>query len=272
MASTEPPVPPKASTPKPSPLPQPVAVALLILFAALMVPAAWFLRPGRSYVTVMVLMIAFMIVLGVKICGRFAGILINDRNLMSLSRFQMILWTVLILSAFLTAAIERIHWGGTADALAIALDEKLWMLLGISTASLVATPLVQSTKKVQQPQPDAIVKAADALKESPGKIAANAQGVLYANSDAKDAAITDMFEGEEVGNTAYIDVSKVQMFFFTLIAVLSYGVVLFGWLSGWKALLNPAAFPVLSAGLIAILGISHAGFIGNQSTTKTPTT
>lgn len=272
MASTEPSVTPKGSTPKPSPLTQPVAVALLILFAALMIPAAWFFPPGWSYVTLMVLMIAFMIVLGLKICGRVAGILINDRNLMSLSRFQIILWTVLILSAFLTAAIERIHFGGTADALAIALDEKLWMLLGISTASLIATPLVQSTKKVQQPQPDAVAKAAAVLKEPKAEITANAQGVLYANSDAKDAAFTDMFEGEEVGNTAYIDVSKVQMFFFTLIAVLSYGTVLFGWLSGWNALLNPAAFPALSAGLIAILGISHAGFIGSQSTTKTPTT
>lgn len=272
MASTDPPVPPKAPTPKPSPLQRPIAVALLIFFAALMVPAAWFFPPGWSYVTLMGLMIAFMIVLGLKICGRFAGILINDRNLMSLSRFQMILWTVLILSAFLTAAIERIHFRGTADALAIALDEKLWMLLGISTASLVGTPLIHSTKKVKEPQPDAIGKASKALKQPETEIAANCQGVLYANPDAKDAEFTDMFEGDEVGNTAYIDVSKVQMFLFTLIAVLSYGTVLFNWLSGWQSLLNPAAFPVLSAGLIAILGISHAGFLGSQSTTKTPTT
>ena len=132
--------------------------------------------------------------------------------------------------------------------------------------------MVQSTKKVKEPQADAIEKASKALKEPEAEIAANSQGVLYANADAKDAAFTDMFEGDEVGNTAYIDVSKVQMFFFTLIAVLSYGTVLFNWLSGWQALLNPAAFPVLSAGLIAILGISHAGFLGSQSSTKTPTT
>jgi len=268
------PTPPTSKQPdkKILPMKSSLAAALMILFAGLMVPAAWFFRPGRSFVILVALMILFMIVLGLKICGRYAGILINDRNLMSLSRFQMILWTVLILSAFLTAAIERIHYGGTADALAIALDEKLWMLLGISTASLVGTPIVQSTKKVQQPDPDAVDRAAETLNESSDDINANSQGVLYANSDAKDAAFTDMFEGDEVGNTAYVDVSKVQMFFFTLVAVLSYGTVLFTWLSEWQALLNPAAFPVLNAGLIAILGISHAGFLGSQSTTKTPTT
>ena len=117
-----------------------VVVALLIFFAGLMVPGQHGFSHQVELVTLMFLMIAFMIVLGLKICGRFAGILINDRNLMSLSRFQTILWMVLILSAFLTAAIERIHLAGTADALAIALDEKLWMLLGISTASLVGTP------------------------------------------------------------------------------------------------------------------------------------
>jgi hypothetical protein len=266
--------PPPSAKPvlKTAPMDSRLAAVLMVLFAGLMVPAAWFFPPGWSYVTLMGLMIAFMIVLGLKICGRFAGILINDRNLMSLSRFQMILWTVLILSAFLTAAIERIHFGGTADALAIALDEKLWMLLGISTASLVGMPMVQSTKKVQQPHPEAVEKAAKALDENETEIAANSQGVLYANPDAKDAAFTDMFEGDEVGNTAYIDVSKVQMFFFTLVAVLSYGTVLFNWLSEWQSLLNPAAFPELNAGLIAILGISHAGFLGSQSTTKTPTT
>ena len=34
---------------------------------------------------------------------------------------------------------------------------------------------------------------------------------------------------------------------------------------------NSGAFPLLSGGLIAILGISHAGFLANKATTHTPT-
>jgi hypothetical protein len=31
-----------------------------------------------------------------------------------------------------------------------------------------------------------------------------------------------MFQGDEVGDTAYVDVSKVQMFYFTVIAIIAY--------------------------------------------------
>lgn len=56
-----------------------------------------------------------------------------------------------------------------------------------------------------------------------------------------------MFEGDEVGNTAYIDLAKVQMFFFTIVAVLSYGVNLFNWIVT-KPPSELSAFPVLSGG------------------------
>ena len=38
---------------------------------------------------------ALMIAVGVSVTQRFWGILINERNVMSLSRFQAVLWTVL---------------------------------------------------------------------------------------------------------------------------------------------------------------------------------
>jgi hypothetical protein len=259
-----------------------LTVVSLILCTAGMVLAAWFIRKsGWSYVVVMGLMLLFMAILGMKISHRFAGILVNERNLMSLSRFQMVLWTVIILAAFLIAAIGRIRAGSIADALAIGLPQELWGLLGISTASLIGTPLIQSTKK-DKPLPDgAGTKACAALEqkgvtESPEKIKGNAQGTLYANSEITDAAFSDMFEGDEVGNTAYIDLSKVQMFFFTVVAALSYGTSLFQWIAGEQFLLEPIppatqiSFPVLTGGLIAILGISHAGFLVNRSTDHTP--
>src|SRR5256885_1691452 len=213
-----------------------VTAAILIFFVVLMVPAAWYLRPGWNFVVLMVLMLLFMITLGIGISGRPAGILINERNIMSLSRFQLVMWTVILLSAYLTIALERLRAKPTiTDALAIALDERLWALLGISTASLVGTPLLQSTKKAQTPDPQEVTKTEAALnaKGDPmpaAKITANAQGVLFANPSIQDAHFSDMFEGDEVGNTAYVDVAKVQMFFFTVIAALSYGMTLFYWI------------------------------------------
>ncbi|HKE56773.1 MAG TPA: hypothetical protein VKB46_08730 [Pyrinomonadaceae bacterium] len=251
-----------------------MTAVILILVTAAMFAAAWFLphmgsqgiSPGWVYVMVMGLMILFMAVTGIRISGRPAGILINERNIMSLARFQIVLWTIIILSAFLTAAVLRIY-SGISNALAIGLDEKLWALLGISTASLIGSPLLQSPKKVQVPKEEEVNKAKGALNET----SIETQGLLYRNPTIADAAFSDMFEGDEVSNTAYIDVAKTQMFFFTVVAALSYSIDLTKWISGTSVTATDAAFPLVSSGLVAILGISHAGFLTGASTTHTPT-
>lgn len=244
---------------------------ILVLLTALMIPAAWFLAPGWNFIVLILLMLLFMVILGQKISGRPAGILINERKLMSLARFQMVLWTLIILSAYLSAAITRIKSGGITDALGITLDKNLWGLLGISTASLIGSPLMQASKKAEEPKQEEVDKAAKDLKEDKDAIKKNAQGVLYSNAEIKDAALSDMFEGDEVGNTAFVDVVKVQMFFFTVVAALSYGMDLFKWIGGPDFIKSSGAFPLLSGGLIAILGISHAGFLASKATTHTPT-
>jgi hypothetical protein len=244
---------------------------ILILLTVLMIPAAWYLASGWNFIALLLLMLLFVVTLGQKINGRPAGILINERKLMSLARFQMVLWTLIILSAYLTAAITRIKGGSIQDALGITLDKNLWGLLGISTASLIGSPLIQATKKEQEPKDKEVEKAATNLKEDKAEIAKDAQGVLYCNAETKDAALSDMFQGDEVGNTAFVDVAKVQMFFFTMVAALSYGMDLFKWIGGPDFIKNSGAFPLLSGGFIAILGISHAGFLANKATTHTPT-
>ncbi len=115
--------------------------------------------------------------------------------------------------------------------------------------------------------------AAKGDPEPRDNISNNRKGVLYANGAISDAAFSDMFEGDEVGNTAYVDPAKVQMFFFTVVAGLSYGMELYQWIAkkGYIPADAKTAFPLVSGGLVAILGISHAGFLVNKSTTQTPT-
>jgi len=113
---------------------------------------------GLNWFFVMFFMICFIVSIGWLRTGRLSGIFINERNLMSLSRFQLVLWTLIVLSAFLTIALARISASvadptAIADPLAIALPEQLWTLLGISTASLVGSPLILSTKVQKEPTP-----------------------------------------------------------------------------------------------------------------------
>ncbi|MBI2998490.1 MAG: hypothetical protein HYY46_08575 [Deltaproteobacteria bacterium] len=247
-------------------------IFLLILLVAGMTASGLWVTQGLNWILTALFLLVFMIVLGIRVCGRPAGILINERNLMSLSRFQIVVWTLLILSAYLTMALSRVAAGGISDPLAIELDWRLWALLGISTTSLVGTPLILSTKKVKTPaNAEAVTKKAAAeLKQPEAEIQENIEGTLYGNPSPADARFSDMFEGEEIKNTAYIDMAKVQMFFFTLVAAVSYAVLLFQMIAT-KSPQELASFPILPDGLIAILGISHAGYLGNKIVDHTQT-
>ena len=100
----------------------------------------------------------------------------------------------------------------------------------------------------------------------------SAQGLLYVNDKPEDATLGDLFQGDEVGNYNLIDLSKVQMFFFTVAVLVSYGVALYALLKGdaWR---NPLGidFPEFSASLITLLGISHAGYLSVKSVDHTKT-
>jgi len=62
-----------------------------------------------AWILVFVSLAAFTIVCGQIVTGQRMGALIDSRNVMSLSRFQIVLWTLLILSAYLTAALHNIR-------------------------------------------------------------------------------------------------------------------------------------------------------------------
>ena len=142
--------------------------------------------------------------------GRAAEIVISERNLVSLSRLQMVAWSVVIFSGYLVALIQRVAHG-VPDPLALSIDNNLWAALGISTASFVGTPIVLDSKKKDSPSDASITKAGTALNEPSADIQQNAVGKLYSNASPSDARFSDIFQGDEIGNTAYVDVSKVQM-------------------------------------------------------------
>jgi hypothetical protein len=100
-----------------------------------------------SWVGSMALLAAFEAIAGQGVTGDWRGALIDERNMMSLSRLQMALWTIIILSAFLTAAMLNMR-KGQVDPLAIALPAGIWILLGISATSLIGSPLILSTKRL----------------------------------------------------------------------------------------------------------------------------
>ena len=229
-----------------------LATALLIVAIFL---AGRFASTATAWMIIAASMIVFVAVLGGCVSGRILGILITERNVVSLSRLQVVVWTIIVLSAFVTIALKRVFYAATppiADPLAIMLPWQLWALMGISTASLIGSPLVTANKETNQRRLAARRNAGVPYKST-----------RIARAEAGDAEFADMFRGDKDENSGSIDVAKVQMFLFTIICALAYSVVLGNWMVG-NMPDQLSRFPVLADGLIALLGISHAGYLSSK--------
>lgn len=253
-------------------IPQLENTRLVFLTAALpltVLATSWFVAPGWSYVATTGALTMFLLVLGQAISGTPFGVLINERNMMSLSRVQAVIWTVLVVGGYLTMAISRVK-AGTPNAVDIAIPEELWLAMGISTTSLLGTPLILGAKRARKPDDKMVQNTSDQLAEDASDIQANRHGTLYANKSLQDARISDLFQGDEVGNTAHVDLAKVQMFYFTLIAAVSYFMDVASAVMAGKT----GGLPPLSQGFVALLAISHGGYLlgkANDHSSSKPT-
>lgn len=246
------------------PIPRQENGRLVVLTAALPLltfASAWFVAPGWSYVATSAVLAAFMLVLGQAISGTPFGVLVNERNLMSLSRFQAAVWTIVVIAGYLTMVVARIK-SGTANAVDVGIPQELWLAMGISSTSLLGTPLLLSGKRQRKPDARMVESAASQLSEPKKDLENQRVGVLYANKSIQDARIADIFQGDEVGNTAHVDLAKVQMFYFTVISAVSY----FADVSTSVMRGATDGLPPLSQGLIALLAISHGGYLVSKTT------
>lgn len=209
---------------------------------------------GVYWLVVSIVMLVAFILCGLKISRRPLGILIDAQNRMSLSRLQIVLWSWLLISAFFSIALA---W----KTLNIKMDKEIWALMGISVASTTGAVIIKGTKAGQQPDNDKLNK--DSLVADKDR-----QGVLQQNPHVEDAKLANMVEGEEITDYKYVDITKVQNLFFTVAMVVGYGWML------WSSSLQGGEvieFPRLSASMVTILGISHAGYLVCKAAPKTPT-
>jgi hypothetical protein len=185
----------------------------------------------------------------------------------------MVLWTILIVGFFAAAVFARLA-GSTGEPLDVAVASELWGLIGISTTALVGTPFLLAVRRDKQPvdKVGAAEGAAAKFDEPAQEIAARAQGPLYVNPSPNDARFSDIFEGDEISNTQMVDLAKVQMLVFTVVSAIVWCVTAAKLVGGAKVL-DPAgtALPTLPTGMIALLGVSNAGYLLNKTVDHTQT-
>lgn len=175
------------------------------------------------------------------------GIFIDSRQTWSLSQFQLVLWTFIIIPVLIAVVIGRAT-NDPSTAWNLTVPGEVWGLLGISLGST------------------ALATAIKTQKNGPSGNPLGAGDRVLVRDEATPARISDMFAYEE-GESALtgLDVTKFQNFVFTVALAATY---LWNclWLVGQAS--TPSAItglPALSGFVLGILGISHAGYLTGKA-------
>lgn len=234
-------------------------VGLIVLTGGLVGMGIW--RPlgvYASWLAVMAILVVFIAVAGQGIKGMWRGALIDDRNKISLSRLQMLTWTIVVLSAFGVVGIAR-SLDNPLTGLDVGVPATLWLLMGISTTSLLGSPLIKNSKMGEAKPEDAAKRLTE---QGADPTTMRVEGQIVANDSVRAARWSDLFTGEEVANVTHLDLAKIQMFFFTLLVVLSYCVAVGASLRSGTL---PDSLPDVGDGMLTLLGISHGGYLAGKA-------
>ena len=313
-------------------------------FIVLVVAASWNIWMAPQFPLaawiVTLFLTAFSIGLIGRLGGRWASVFIDNRNVMSLSKLQVLAWTAVIFSALLTASafnagvksataqIPSNQSGSTSSSspaaasasvplaapmaslsatgapaataaapaataaapaaapapstpppavptgsqpfqtvVGIVIDPKIWLLLGISLTAGIATPLVLVPKLDNAAAEDEVAATAAKLCADTGlpPQAITNQGHVLQKTSPAYARWSDLILGDEVGNGAVIDFSKVQQIYFTFLTIFVYSLALATLFS--SGVHNPITqLPAPNDGFVTLLAVSHAGSLLYKST------
>ncbi|MBT0670706.1 hypothetical protein HT136_20265 [Novosphingobium profundi] len=247
-----------------------LAMGLLTVLIAGMAWLNWAqpLPPRWTWCWTAVLLLGAIMVMGGAVNGRLNGVLIDSRNRVSLSKFQMLVWTVLVLSALCVGAAWNIKHGLVpigpdrkpgGGALDIAIPVQLLFAMGISAGSFVAVPSLLQLKANQATSEQALASAEARLDLRPGE--ADPTGRVFKFAKPELASWTDIFLGDDVGNAGAADLSKVQQFAITVLIVGIYVGSIWAMLGALGPRDAFSSLPPLSEGFVSLMAISHASYL-----------
>lgn len=200
-----------------------------------------------SWLISLTIVAAFMLGVGHHVTGHWRSLLIDDRHKISLSRMQLVLWTILVLSAFMNALVWNLvqddcilkapssNPANFCEPLDLTIPEDLLLLMGISTGALIGAKFIKS----------------DQMSDAK----------LHVNEERSQAQWTDIFRTEGKHDFHSLDLGKLQMFLFTVILVLGYAGVIWTEFAG----LHNFDFPGFSRAAVGLLGISQIGYLATKA-------
>lgn len=178
------------------------------------------------------------------------GILIDNRGRYSLTHFQLVLWMLVFLS-LLGGNFFAGVFSNPETALRLNIPPEILILAGISTGSSVLATAAKagSTDRIVRRQVDKAKRAKKQISEKSEDVSSYLTPRFYQVFMLEDGDLMDQV----------VDATKFQMFFLTVIAVVSYVALAVSWLGQGNTGFAP--FP---PELNWLIGISHAGYLGGK--------
>jgi hypothetical protein len=210
--------------------------------------------PLVAWLCDLVLVTLFFLAVGATFKNSWVGVAVDWRGKISLSRLQIVMWTILFVATLLVAFVWNVAHGGE---ISLEIPSTAWLLMGIAGVSAVGTPLILSQKPDTTP--------AGAPLAPPGMVA---QGVVVARLSGAAPAWSDLVLGDELGNATAIDIGKVQQLLFTLVAIVVYALAVEVLLAGSVGNAIPS-LPEMSGGFVALLAASHATYLAYKAVPHT---
>jgi hypothetical protein len=170
--------------------------------------------------------------------NRWLGILVDDRYRYSLTHFQIVLWSIVILSLIAGVFFGRLI-AGVGDPLDVAIPDQVLGLIGISAGSAVTAITIKAAKN-----PDKIGSPKPQVRQ------------IFL---AEEGAYADQV----------IDVTKYQNFITTIILVVAYVALSINAIHDAGSADKVTSLPDISGTFLILLGISHGAYLAAKAPAKT---
>jgi hypothetical protein len=203
--------------------------------------AAWAVSAG--------VLLALAALLGrLMVPARFPlGLLIDQRGRYSLSSFQLVMWSLIVLSL-----LSGVFWGrlidGVVNPLSFSVPANVLGLLGISAGSAASATAVKASKDATRSESI----AASASQDMP--------------------RFSQVFLQEEGGSAdKVVDVSKYQNFVITIVLAIAYVALACQAIDHAGTGARLTSLPDFSSTFLVLLGISHGAYVAGKLPNPTGT-
>lgn len=200
--------------------------------------------------------------------GTVFGIVIDRRNRMSLSRFQIVLWTLLVLPTITVALFGNVlRAPDVAGIVAFEVEWSLVALMGLSVGSFLAAPAALSLKARRDADPAEVNIATERLAASGAspKAKVRVEGQVIGRDSAEEASLGDLVLGEETGNAGTLDIARAQMLAITVVVWVVYlATVLRQFGTYGPEMWQIQGLKPFSDTLLTLILVSHGGYISGK--------